>query len=269
MKISHLLAISFFFLATISFWLTNERPEENTITQKKKSQIQAAREKKKALVIKTSISENQTSLKTMRSEHVVEEPAQIAVDPNIEADIKAIISEVNLSDWMALESLKSDLKTMDSESVGRVLTRTFKAIKPHDALKRDVILELAKSLDSPHMFLIWQDVLNRETPRFNSEQQPDQEKPHGDDHASVNERIIAAEQAIAIRELGQIAGESGNATELLWSVIVSENDRYNFKLRKQAATTILEVKPTYGLKLAQQLDPDDPLREFIKSMLLR
>ena len=99
---------------------------------------------------------------------------------------------------------------------------------------------------------------------------PKLEQHHGgDDHASVNERIIAAEQAIAIRELGQIAGESGNATELLWSVIVSENDRYNFKLRKQAATTILEVKPTYGLKLAQQLDPDDPLREFIKSMLLR
>ena len=269
MKISHLLAISFFLLAAISLWQTKEMPKENTITQKKYSQIQAASEGKKPPVIKTSIFENQTSSKYMRSEPVAEEQAQIVVDPSVEANIKAIISEVNLSDWMALEALKSDLKSMDSESVGKVLTQTFKAIRPHDALKRDVILELAKSLDSPHTFLIWHDVLNRETPRFNSEQQEDQEKPHGDDHATVNERIIAAEQAIAIRELGQIAEESGDATELLWSVIVSENDRYNFKLRKHAATTILEVKPAFGLKLAQQLAPDDPLREFIKSILLR
>lgn len=283
LKASYLLVTAIIAISIFYLW-KNNRPIgtiEPSITQKQSSSQMAVQMENKSAKSSNSNTSKKLEPATIQIKRSDENNPMPEIDIRVQKAVAAVISEANLSDWMALEGLKSELRAMDRESVGLALTREFKALTPEQARKRDIVLEIAKSLDSPHLFSIWQDVVDRKTPRFSNEAEilrdkgPSEEKDHNhgehqdDDHATVDERIISTEQAIAIRELGQIAGESKKATKLLWTIVTTKDGTYTFTLRKQSAATILEVKPSYGFKLAAELDQDDPLREFIKNILVR
>jgi hypothetical protein len=141
------------------------------------------------------------------------------------------------------------------------MIKEFKSLGSSDSKKRDAIITLSKGLNSPYLSPLWQDVLIRDTPRFENESTRMVPGPHRNYIFSA----VRSEQEIAIRELGQIMSKSEDASRTLWD-LVSNNSAKNFdlKLRIRAFKMIVERDKSAKLKAASILNKDDELRDWLR-----
>jgi hypothetical protein len=192
-----------------------------------------------------------------------QQPLVVASTEDIQR-VEESLSKINLYDWFDFQDRLQEFKGMDPQILGSSLTQIFKATQPSDGGKRNLVVEVAKGLNSPYTYPIWSDIIERETERF--EEEASERKK--DSHINMVDRMITAEQHIALRELSQIALQSPEARSLLWRVVTGQVPTASrLDTRRRAFVVLREVNPSITIRLGAYLTMDDPLREQIIQLI--
>ncbi|SMF49887.1 hypothetical protein [Pseudobacteriovorax antillogorgiicola] len=196
------------------------------------------------------------------SESTAEEFSEDDSDSFPEESLKLVQSSLETVDLEDKESFLRALRSIrETPESATILVSKFKKTIPGQELRRDKILFLAGKIEDPELLPLWQDILYRETPRFENE-----ELIQLQSHPTLESRLIAVEQMQAIRKLGQLAFDNHVAKGILFDTALGLSPNPVSLVHREHALKILgESDPNAYLKVMTRIDKTDQLYTRLSS----
>ncbi|WP_141732977.1 hypothetical protein [Oligoflexus tunisiensis] len=187
------------------------------------------------------------------------EPAPAAdeavTSPEDVESITAIIEAVNPMSMQDIQRAVRKLRELPPEQVSASFMQSLKEFGTSRPADRDRLVMVANSLQSKTDLPFWEDLANRETPRY-----PEEDKVRNPPHPTLESRFVDMEQLQAIRNIGLLAREDRAARRVLMEIILKPNPSAHRTLhRQQAYTALKEADLAASLRVLKQLAAEDEL----------
>lgn len=174
-----------------------------------------------------------------------------------EKDFHRLLVTANLTSTITIAKTTQVLRAEDPVRIAGYFTKILKEIGQDDSDKRERLVFIANELQSDELLPFWEDLLNRNPPRYENET-----KYLGYGEPTEELLSIQLELLNAVRNLGLVGLRNPSATKFLSELILHPSSRlHDDFIRERAYISLKEASLPLSIRVLKSLKSDDSLRQ--------